>query len=1234
MQRKVQSSWLLCYLFFGLELSVWSQEGGDDSGAGEVVTVERVVDRAPKGSQWVRATRGDRVVWKERIRTGELSRAAIEISTGGVLRISELTSFELRPPPSDVPSGKSSINFASGVAYFFSRTEEEADIETPTASLSIRGTEFVVEVGDNGETTVSMVDGEVEMSNELGRISLINGEQGIALNGQAPRKTAVLDFTREIQWFLYYPGIADPNQFVGLQGGWARSLERYRQGDILGALELLPSQPRTEEQFLFSGMVKIASGQVEEAEADLRRGGGGDLVASLRMLIEYVRNPVGDVRHLMETPETPAGLLVRSSVLQASGDLQGALEAADQAVVMAPHLGFAWARKAEMEFSFGRNKKAREAVEQALQLMPRNAQALSLAGYLELGKGCKESGLQYFENALAADPALGNAWLGRGLAYFQFGNKAEALRSMTIAAAVEPNRSFLRSYLGKAFAEVGEPGRAEHELGLAKDFDPYDPTPWLYSALGHQRRNQPNKAIADLQRSVELNDNRHLYRSRWLLDEDRAVKEANLASIFQNAGMDLVAVREATRAVESDYTNASAHLFLANSFDALRDPRRVQLRFETPWFNELLLSNLFSPVGGGPLSQFVSQQEYSKLFQADGVGGSVLGEWRSDDEFLATTTIFGTQNQFEYGLDVSYRGASGTRPNNESDLLEINLQGKWGPTENDTFYFLGRWQEQSTGDVTQTFDNEPLAPLADFEENQRPGLLLAGWNHRWGPGSHTLLVGSRLGFEQTFSDPESEQLLVERSSLAGQLFDVNATQTGLVFTDPVLESERQAAVAAGSIAPGGLLPDGQFLSLTPAFREAIEPFLDSGTINGITNTGGPQNGESFNLVTEREVEIYSADLQQVFETEKNTLLFGGRLQGGKIRARSRLEFNPVAFNTGGFGAPASEDSFTHDFARFNAYLYDYFKPFEELTIVGGVSWDWLRRPDNFRNPPLSPGSTEESRVSGQAAFTYSPGSWLTLRGMFSEGLGGLSFDESVRLEPTQLAGFTQSFRTVISESLVGSVEAPDFQTWGLGVDGVLPTDTWWGVTVQSISQSVQRERGIFTGFVIPQPLVDLAPVFFPDSTSENLDYKELQVTATVNQLLGDEWALGARYRITDSSLLQQQPELGLSSYESALLQELTLSLDWNSSTGLFGRLEGNWYKQDLEGVTDASGAILESDPFIQTNLSLGYRFNDNNAQVSLSALNLFNQDYELSPLNPFLDLPRQRTFVVQCRWNF
>ena len=44
-----------------------------------------------------------------------------------------------------------------------------------------------------------------------------------------------------------------------------------------------------------------------------------------------------------------------------------------------------------------------------------------------------------------------------------------------------------------------------------------------------------------------------------------------------------VSVREAAQAVTYDYANYSAHLFLANSFDALRDPTRFNLRYETAW---------------------------------------------------------------------------------------------------------------------------------------------------------------------------------------------------------------------------------------------------------------------------------------------------------------------------------------------------------------------------------------------------------------------------------------------------------------------------------------------------------------------------------------------------------------------------------------------------------------------------------------------------------------------------
>ena len=119
---------------------------------------------------------------------------------------------------------------------------------------------------------------------------------------------------------------------------------------------------------------------------------------------------------------------------------------------------------------------------------------------------------------------------------------------------MEPNRAFLRSYLGKAWS-MDQPARyswdtklAARELGLAKKLDPNDPTAWLYSALLNDQRNCINEAIKDLEESKELNGNRAVFRSKFLLDQDQAVRSANLALIYEDAGLSDVAVREASRA--------------------------------------------------------------------------------------------------------------------------------------------------------------------------------------------------------------------------------------------------------------------------------------------------------------------------------------------------------------------------------------------------------------------------------------------------------------------------------------------------------------------------------------------------------------------------------------------------------------------------------------------------------------------------------------------------------------
>src|SRR4029079_10863330 len=126
-----------------------------------------------------------------------------------------------------------------------------------------------------------------------------------------------------------------------------------------------------------------------------------------------------------------------------------------------------------------------------------------------------------------------------------------ALEDLQTAAILEPTRSLVRSYVGKAFAELGDERLAHKELDYAAALDPNDPTAWLYLALLKQQENRINEATSDLEASQERNDNRSLFRSRLLLDEDRAVRSANLASIYRDAGMFDVSVHEASRAVTS-----------------------------------------------------------------------------------------------------------------------------------------------------------------------------------------------------------------------------------------------------------------------------------------------------------------------------------------------------------------------------------------------------------------------------------------------------------------------------------------------------------------------------------------------------------------------------------------------------------------------------------------------------------------------------------------------------------
>lgn len=1192
---------------------------GEDA---KVLEVENIVQtsRGPSGT-WTPAQREQSLEIGDRIRTRQRSRATVRLSDLYTMRLEQFTTIEIAAALFD--EERATLDLGGGVAFIFSREKSgEIDIKTPTANGAMRGTQIVVKVAPDGSSRFQVLEGALELSNPKGTLLLSAGEAGEANPGQAPRRTAVIETNNLLQWALYYPGVIDPDE-LGMTGAERRavadSLAAYRAGDLLGALENYPDRnPAGRGGRLYRAAVHLSVGRLDEVTRDLQGVPPGDPARrAMERTVAAAKFQEGDVWN-DEDLGTAGEALAESYYRQSRWDLAGARRAARIATERSPDNGFAWTRLAELEFSFARTREARAALAKGLEGTPRNARAHALQGFLLSAENEIDAARRSFEEATRLDGALGMGWLGRGLTRTKSGDLEGGRSDLQTAATVEPTMSIYQSYLGKALGMEGNHEKAHQSLELARQLDPNDPTPWLYSAIELQRGNRINEAISDLERSIELNDNRRVYRSQFLLDQDRAVRSANLARIYQAAGMQDVAVREATRAVESDYTNPSAHLFLANSFDALRDPARIQLRYETPWFNELLLSNLLSPVGGGPLSQFVSQQEYSKMLESDGVGASFLSELRSDGESRSIASLFGTSGNVSWGIDAYYRDDNGDRFNSDANLAEIYAQFKWQATPDDILYFLGKWQDQESGDNFDTYDNSPLEPFLDFEEKQEPGLLLAGWNHRWKPGSNTLFLAGRLSAEQTLTNPRSNQLLVERDAEGLRPDFIMSNGFLDEFTDPALDG----SVASGDF-PGSLVYSGDLL-------RSIQPYLGRGDVLNVS-------GAPFAFETRREFEIYSAEAQHILQTERNLLIAGGRWQSGEFETDTLMFAADEAFFQGGFEVPAVKQRSKVDFDRLGLYVYDYWKVNPCLTLIGGLSYDHIEYPDNFRNPPVNDDQRDEEEVSGKLGFTYTPGRWLTLRGVYTEGLGGVTFDESVRLEPVQIAGFNQSYRTVISESVAGSVEAPHYKIWGLSAEGQLASRTWWGASFNVIDEEVDRTRGIFTGY--SSSVFPSNPAYFPDGMSEELDYEERSLTLTLNQLIGDQFSVGAGLRITKSELDTTLPELVSDGRkfrlsDEATLTEIMLNANWNSPTGWFARVEANYYTQDIEDNENSLVSSGSGDSFWQFNALAGYRFWDNNCEIAAGVLNIGDTDYRLNPLNPRQEIVRDRTAVLRFRITF
>jgi Tfp pilus assembly protein PilF len=1165
--------------------------GATDRASTVVLTVEGRVESARRATQqWSLAKTNQPLEVGDRLRTGFRSRATLRLSDLSVLRVNELTTLEIQP--AQALGAKPGLDLRSGAIYFFNRERPgEVQFRTPLASGAIRGTEFNLAVAENGATVVTMFDGEVAMTAGQDLLTLQSGEQGIIEPGQPPRKTTAVEAINIIQWVLFYPAVIDPGDLALTEAekqALADSLAAYRVGDLLKALEAYPADrlPASDAERVYRAAVFLAAGQVQQTEAALRA------LAASAPLSQALREVVAAVKGLpvLQLPPPTAGSewLARSYYEQSRSELEKARDTARQATQKSPEFGAAWVRLAEMEFSFGRNREALQALDKGLQLSPRNAQGVALLGFLLCDQRKFTAAFEQFDKAIAIDGGLGNAWLGRGLLEIRLGQGAQGRADLQVAAALEPQRSILRSYLGKAWDYTRDWRRAEKELKLAERLDPNDPTPWLYSALLNQQQNRINQAVRDLEKSKELNDNRSVYRSQLLLDQDRAVRSANLASIYRDAGMEDVSLREASRAVTYDYANYSAHLFLAESYAAYRDPRTINLRYETPFFSELLVSQLLAPIGAGNLSQYISQQEYTRLFEGDKQGLFSSTWYDSSGDWVEEFSQYGTVKDFMYSVDLFARSQDGWRPNNDLDQIEVSTRFKQQLTPQDSLFFQASFYNAQSGDILQYYNQGQANLGLRVEEDQNPNLYL-GYHHEWAPGVHTLFLGAWLNDELQATNPFAP------------IFTLNGSAAGQVTN--VVQSW-----------PYQLDTNGHPVNVNAAFGNGYES----------------------------KFAVYSAELQQIFQRSIHTLVAGVRVQVGDVDTKDLLTPKPA--NRGGTGNawlanyynPAALTNTSSNLDRYEGYAYYTLQVADPLQLTAGLSYDYLNYPANTDYSPISSGQTHKDQWSPKAGLIWTPGRNTVVRFAYTRSLGGLFYDNSVRLEPTQVAGFTQAYRSLVPESVVGPVPGSSFTTYGVGLDHRFPTWTYVGVYGEILQSEADRTIGAFdmTGpllIVRPPP-----PPAVPGSMSESLDYDERSLHVNVNQLIGQEWALGARYRLTYAELDDQFTQLpaGTANNPSrdvnATLQQLNLYVRYNHPCGFFGQFDSIWTHQSSEGYSPD----LATEDFWEFNVWVGYRLWQRRVEARFGVLNLTDQDYQLNPLTFYLELPRERLYAAALKLNF
>jgi Flp pilus assembly protein TadD len=711
------------------------------------------------------------------IHVGERSRGGVTVVNQTNVRLDQNTALALAGDDQQLQ-----VRLLYGAAYFLSRQPRRLTVDTPFIDVAVEGTEFLVRV-EAGQTLIIVFAGRVRASNRHGELAIADGEAAVAEAGRAPAPYLIVRPRDAVQWTLFYPAIlpalADPS------GATAQELAEPLRGAIalaatgqlpaaFGRFEAIPETERGPDFYLYRAGMLLSVGRVEEARADIGQAllrdpsdGRADALSAIIAVAQNDRDrALIDAQRAVElSPRSAAAKIALSYAEQARFRIDQAREALQQAVKDEPENALAWARLSELWLMQGRRDRARQAAKQARELAPELARVQTVLGFAELAEINTGRAKRAFRRAIDLDSANPLPRFGLGLATIRAGDLEKGRRDIEIAVALDPNNALLRSYLGKAYFDERttnpltyfqelvnnfpnqENTLAARQFAISKELDPNDPTPWLYNAIRLQSENRPVEALRDLEKSIELNDNRAVYRSRELLDEDRAARGTSLARIYNNLGFEQLGINEATKSLGYDPSSAAAHRFLSDIY-------ATRPRYEIARASELLQAQLLQDININPVQPSLAEtdlniitsggparpgfNEFTPLFERNQVQLNASGLVGNHTTYADESVVSGIYDKVSLSAGRFFSSTDGFRRNADSETTLYNLFAQAAVTPQFNVQAEVRQRSNEQGDLRSNFSTEHYSESMRRRVDQSTGRL----GLRFSPAAHSHFITS------------------------------------------------------------------------------------------------------------------------------------------------------------------------------------------------------------------------------------------------------------------------------------------------------------------------------------------------------------------------------------------------------------------------------------------------------------------------------------------------------------